>query len=93
MRRVRTVYVVRSLAPVVSGFGVFALALWGIGREVWVAKVFENMPAVQDISAVIDFSVRAFVGTEPQVQVLVLAVIVTAACTLYGSIRSVKGVF
>lgn len=45
MRRVRSIALLR---PLISGASLAALvlffALWGIGREVWVAKVFENAP-------------------------------------------------
>src|SRR3989344_6032042 len=45
MRRVR---VIRVLRPFISAGALavltFTIALWGIGREVWVARVFENAP-------------------------------------------------
>ncbi|HEX5774852.1 MAG TPA: hypothetical protein VFY28_02735 [Candidatus Paceibacterota bacterium] len=77
MRRVRRVHALRALssAPIVSAF-VFALALWGIGREVWVARVFENMPSLVHADAVGRFMLAAFMNTEGIVQVLsVLAAI------------------
>jgi hypothetical protein len=47
-------------------------ALWGVGREVWVAKVFENMPSMADVPAVTLFFLRAFQDTDIVVQVLVI---------------------
>lgn len=44
------------------------LAVWEIGREVWVAKVFENMPSFANVLAVLNFMGSAFVNTEVVVQ-------------------------
>lgn len=76
MRRVHTAH---ALRPFVSG-GTLAvvvgvLALWGIGREVWVARVFENMPHTGDLMAVVRFYVAAFLNTRVPVQALSLAVL------------------
>jgi hypothetical protein len=80
MRRVRTVH---SMRPFVSGAGVAALvvlfALWGIGREVWVAKVFENAPH-QDLIAAGRFFLSAVMGTRLIVQALIAAAL---AATIY----------
>jgi len=60
---------------VVSGCVIFIFALWGIGREVWVGKVVENMPAYADMPALLSFVMSAFAGTDLVVQVLsILAV-------------------
>lgn len=72
MRRVRRISWLRLL---VSG-GVFALcvallALWGIGREVWVAKVFENGP--QGFAGHALYLLYAFEHTRFVVQGLVVA--------------------
>jgi hypothetical protein len=52
-------------------------ALWGIGREVWVARVFQNAPrfapSVAQLSAVAHFWLAAFANTRSVVQVLALA--------------------
>lgn len=73
MRRVR---LMRILALVISTAAFAALAstaaLWGIGREVWVARVFENMPHVGDWSAFANFWWYAFLHTRFFVQALVL---------------------
>lgn len=70
MRRVRIMHAVRTFAPVLSASALFMLAVWEIGREVWVAKVFENMPSYADLPAIVSFFGSAFVNTEVVVQVL-----------------------
>ena len=71
MRRVHTV---RRLRSIVSGatlsLVVVVLALYGIGREVWVAKVFENAPS--DFMAAAQFFLLAFTHTEFAVQAFTL---------------------
>jgi hypothetical protein len=72
MRRVR---LIRILGLIIST-GVFAAlafvaALWGIGREVWVARVFENGP--QDFLGRLSYWGYAFLHTRFIVQALSLA--------------------
>lgn len=73
MRRVRTI---RALRFVLSGATVscllFVVALWGIGKEVWVARVFQNMPQPSDFFAVSKFYLFAFQNTHLLVQTLSL---------------------
>ncbi len=79
MRRVRVIHYSRLL---LSGSAlalvIAALALYGIGREVWVAKVFENVPG--DFLGAIQFFLYAFGHTEFLVQALTL---VTGAAVLW----------
>jgi len=68
------VHLIRALRFAVSG-SVFstlvsALALWGIGREVWVARVLQNAPA--DWLDLPRFYVAAFMHTDLLVQALVV---------------------
>ncbi len=71
MRRVR---LIRILALIISTatFAVLTtiVALWGIGREVWVAHVFQNMPSMSNIGALFNFWVSAFLNTHLIVQAL-----------------------
>ncbi len=71
MRRVR---LVRALRPIVSGAAaaclLLTIALWGIGREVWVAKVFANGP--QDFVGHSLYLLYAFEHTRLVVQALSL---------------------
>ncbi len=73
MRRVHTISVLRRVfsGTTLSGFA-GAAALWGIGREVWVARVFENMPQGGDLLATLRFFSAAFENTEAVVQILTL---------------------
>ena len=70
----RRVHLIRVLRVIISG-GVFAallsiLMLWGIGREVWVARVLQNAPANPlDLAR---FYVAAFIHTDLLVQVLIV---------------------
>lgn len=69
MRRVR---LIRILALVIStgtlAVLTFILALWGIGKEVWVARVFQNAPT--DFVNLPNFLIAAFGNTRFVVQIL-----------------------
>ena len=71
MRRVHAAHLLR---PLVSGgaiaLTIFVFALWGIGREVWVARVFENAPHG---FAFLRYSLFAFEHTRVVVQALCIA--------------------
>lgn len=71
MRRVR---LIRLLALIVSTATLavltFVAALWGIGREVWVARIIQNAPT--DFAGLAVFYFTAFTGTHLIVQVLTL---------------------
>ena len=76
------VHLIRALRFAISS-GVFStlvsvLALWGIGREVWVARVLQNAPA--NPFDLLRFYFAAFVHTSLIVQVLIL---LTLTCLLY----------
>lgn len=79
MRRIR---VIRTLRPIVSlgalAALVLVLALWGIGREVWVARVLENAPT--DLTHLPNFYFAAFTHTRIVVQALS---ILTLASIIY----------
>lgn len=72
MRRVRIMHAMRVFTPILMTSILFMLAVWEIGREVWVAKVFENMPSYADMPAVLSFLAGAFINTEFVVQVLTI---------------------
>ena len=71
MRRVRLIRILGLVisTAVLAGL-TFVAALWGIGREVWVARVFQNAPA--DIALLPNFFITAFLQTRLIVQVLAL---------------------
>jgi len=79
MRRVRLIRVLRLIisTAVLAGL-TFVAALWGIGREVWVARVFENAP--QGFSGHLGYLLYAFMHTHLIVQVLT---VLTLASFLY----------
>ena len=70
------VHLIRALRFAISG-GVFStlvslLALWGLGREVWVAHVLQNTPA--DLLDIPRFYFAAFIHTRLIVQALVVLI-------------------
>ncbi|MDP2655071.1 MAG: hypothetical protein Q8P17_00710 [bacterium] len=76
------VHLIRALRFAISS-GAFsmlvsALALWGIGREVWVTRVLQNAPA--NPFGLLQFYFAAFIHTHITVQVLIL---LTFACLIY----------
>lgn len=74
MRRVHTIRALQLLAsPVALALIVCAAALWGIGQEVWVARVFQNAPAANDPFAFLHFYFAAFEHTQLPVQIFSLA--------------------
>lgn len=77
MRRVRAIHLMRTVAPIVTSGALLLLALYTIGREVWVAKVVENALSLANVSAMLSYLASAFLHTDLLVQVL--SVIVLAA--------------
>lgn len=76
MRRVRSMYLLRTYSAPVLSAAIALLALWGIGREVWVAHVFQNFNIELHAGNVARFLEVAFLDTRLAVQVLVIAVLV-----------------
>lgn len=91
MRRVRTVHIVRSpLTTSILSVLVFAVALWGIGREVWVARVFQNEPTFTNMNAVMRFYLAAFLDTRFIVQVLAVVAIASLIWLTYNLMRALQ---
>lgn len=88
LRRVRAI---RTLRPIVSGatlaLVLLAVALWGIGREVWVARVFDNGP--RGLLGHTEYLAYAFEHTRVVVQALSLVVL---AAGLYLARSAARGV-
>ena len=79
MRRILLIRILRLvISTVVLAILTSVAALWGIGREVWVARVFENAP--KNIGDLPNFYFAAFTHTHIIVQVLTL---LTLASLLY----------
>jgi hypothetical protein len=78
----RRIYIIRMLKPIISSAALAAVvcvfALYGIGREVWVARVFTNGP--QNVIGRSFYLVYAFEHTRIVVQSLV---ILTFASLIY----------
>lgn len=71
MRRVHTMRALdHALSLTTLSAGLFVLALWGIGREVWVARVLENMPHSGSLVSLAQFYIAAFGHTRFVVQAL-----------------------
>lgn len=70
----RRIHLIRILGLVISTVTLAALtlvlALWGIGKEVWVERVFQNAP--KDFVNLPNFFISAFGNTRLVVQVLAL---------------------
>ncbi len=85
----RRVHLIRVLRFVISGGAlsmlVSTLALWGIGREVWVARVLQNAPA--NLLDVPGFYLAAFSHTHVVVQVLTLLVGASFCYLAYEVVR------
>ena len=92
MRRVRTIRMLNaafSLTTLSAAAGV--LALWGIGREVWVAKVFANGP--QDTLGHAFYLVYAFLHTQFLVQALTLVALVSVVYIARAMARVISETF
>lgn len=80
----RRVHAIHALRPIVSmgalSIVIATVALWGIGREVWVARVFQNTPHSGGLVSVAHFYIDAFDHTRLIVQALTL---LTAASLVY----------
>ena len=76
LRRARFI---RAVRPLTSGTAlglVVALgSLYALGREVWVARILENMPSPVDVLAVLRFFENAFLNTSFMVQALSLVLV------------------
>ncbi len=71
MRRVHLIRILQLvISTVVLAVLTFVAALWGIGREVWVARVFQNAP--HGSLQLVNFYIFAFMHTHLIVQVLVI---------------------
>lgn len=91
MRRVRTIHALRASATGASISILMLIAsLYFIGREVWVARVFQNMPNITDLPAVLRFAFAAFSHSHPIVQILVLFVLTAALWFLREAYRVIR---
>lgn len=91
----RRVHRIRILRPLFSGFTascvLLAGALFGIGREVWVAHVFQNAPS--DFIHLPNFYFAAFNHTRLVVQALTLVTLASLAYLAREIARSLSFIF
>lgn len=91
MRRIQRIHLVRTFfTPLVLSSFILMLAAWGIGREVWVSQVFQNMPSAEHIDAVVRFFEMAFINTRFAVQVLVLTVFTAVLLLAYNLVQALR---
>ncbi|MFZ3043750.1 MAG: hypothetical protein WA058_01425 [Minisyncoccia bacterium] len=87
----RRVHLIRILGLIISTavLAVFATiaALWGIGKEVWVARIFENAPS--RIGDLPNFFIAAFFHTNILVQALVVLTLVSLIYLVREMVRFV----
>jgi hypothetical protein len=94
MRRVRLIRILTLIISTVTLATLTAIAaLWGIGREVWVAHVFQNMPAASSGNAFLTFWLTAFTHTRLVVQVLTLCTVASLLFLLLELAHSLSGFF
>lgn len=73
MKRVHRMRVLRvAFSNTALTLAVLTFALWDIGREVWVAKVFANMPHAVDVVAQEHFWLAAFLHAHFTVELFAL---------------------
>jgi len=93
----RRVHLIRILGLVISTGMLAALtfvaALWGVGREVWVARVFENMPHSGNLIAFANFWLAAFIHTRPIVQILTLLTLTSLVYLTRECARAFASIF
>jgi len=91
MKRVHMIHAVRPLTSVTAlSVALLGVSLYAIGRTVFVAQIFRNMPAVQDVPAVLRFFFSAFLHTEFLVQALTLVVLASALWMVRDALRTLS---
>ena len=90
----RRVHIIRTFRPLFSTAGVSTLvlvcALWGIGREVWIAHIFQNAPS--RLTDAPNFYLTAFSHTRLIVQALSLITFVSVIYLARETARALAGV-
>lgn len=92
MRRVRLIRIFGLIiSTTVLATLTLVATLWGIGREVWVARVFQNAPA--DILHLPNFFIAAFMHTRFIIQALAVLTFVSLVFLIRETVRLVASVF
>ena len=91
MAGVGTIYATRQLTSL-TALKVYALilSLWGIGRLVWVSKIFTNFMQVEKngIGSITTYALQAVEHTHLAVQLTLVVAIVAATSLALDAIRS-----
>jgi hypothetical protein len=88
MVRVNTIHALQALLSTTTlSIALFILSLWGIGREVWVARVLKDEPAptLADAVALFHFYLSAFLDTRFIVQALTLLTVAAFVWFVYNA--------
>ncbi len=89
LKRVHRVHMLRPLTSTLTASTfVFFIAVWGISREVWVARVLENMPSLADATAFYQFFFTAFLHTDVMVQTLSLLALAAFLWLVHDGLRN-----
>lgn len=92
LRRARFIRAVRTATSgTVIGMMLVIASLAAIGREVWVARVIENMPSPANFLAFVRFFEAAFMNTTAVVQVLSVMLVIGMCWALYDTLCQVQG--
>lgn len=87
----RRVYVMHALRPIVSSTMlavlVMGVSLFELGKLVFVAQVFRNMPAVEDVPALLQFFLNAYLNTDVGVQLCTVLVLLAVAWIVKDTAR------
>lgn len=91
MASVAVIYALRTLlGPTALKLYVLVLSVWGIGRLVWISKVFENLSKVEKsgASAVGNFFLAAVEHTSTSVQLALAAAAIAALLLFFDVVRA-----
>ena len=92
MRRVHLIRILKLVisTAVLAGLTLVA-ALWGIGKEVWVARIFQNAPTEPE--NLFAFYLTAFTHTRILVQALTVLTLASCAFLARETIRLTLSIF
>ncbi len=91
MTRVHTIRILRTILNTTTlSIALFVVSLWGIGREVWVARVLKDEPALSPSNTIAfaHFYLSAFLETRFIVQALVLLTIAAFVWLVYNALTT-----
>ena len=91
MSRVRSIRALQMLlSTITASVVVLVVSLWGIGREVWVSRVIQDMPSLTNVGAVSRFYLVAFMDTRFVVQALSLITVAAFVWFVYNAIATLQ---